>query len=518
MSDIAAGQETRLEPALDQSPELTPPELSRWERFANWTSERKYGLGIGIAASAVAVGAVAAEHVAGPQDWKALDIASVGEFIISHGGGAAGTVLLGLGATETAYRWATKGGSPANKANFELGDRGVAQPGIQKDKSELRKSWDKIRRGVALPALGILALSSAFMINQGINEGPQQSISAMADGAAKAAGTTTDNIFWAFQPGTNHFMDRSDISPETIAEIQRYATSSVPSDMQALAFKADLTTVPTQHSSSQAGLVMRTENIDGEHPSPLTPKVKEGALCKVVDERCVLDAGELIVDAKEGLSIGQSVEIQGSPYKVVAFSQESQSLLDRLVVYTGMSEADRQKDYFGLAIEANSKADIEKMIKDLHLEQQLSAETTDELLEYTKDFWEHNGTPLVALLVLDTMLLGTASLAAYKQSKYEENRNHYGLLRSLGMGKRELRRQMRIDSTLTTAKAIVPAYAGAAAIEIFLNSSLPGFHTELNPLMVGGAAGLLLASQVAAGMWEVRKFCKEAPKDQMSQA
>lgn len=369
--------------------------------------------------------------------------------------------------------------------------------------------------GSLLPALGIGALSTALMIEDGIHEGANRNINSIEESIASES--NNESVTWFLQDGTGHFMNDSVITSEQFEAIQEHISNGdLGADAPVLApFRRDLVTLPTPYSDNQASMII---SVDSSGPgAALLPDVqKESALCELVDDTCALEKDEIIVDEGEGFVVGDQVSIRGDEYTVVAHPETPQSLVNRLIAYSGSKAGEQTDDHYGFVSVSKSNDSLSALINTAN-SVELQALSTDEFLAKNEDFWSHNGTPLLILLIADIAVFGGATFASTKRFEQERNAAAVATLQAIGMTKRQLAEQELARNTIMTAKGVVPGALGAVATTQFINSALPGFEGKVTPGMVFGSTGLILAVQGLATLKSIRQTNRRSPIEAMKQ-
>jgi hypothetical protein len=455
-----------------------------------------------MAAGALTTSGYVISHAEAP-DFKSVNITQIGGDFIDYGEETA-PVLLGAAVLQLLL---VAGGSFKGNLRF-------AWEGLE---TQNPNPYRKAVRGAVLPAVAITALSTAFMINDGLRTGPDHNIEAMVASIESAAGSKAagKEVVLGLSPGTYHFMDESRVPADVIKKITVAEAQDLdPEVSDIVPFKADLTSISTPYNRRQASLVLSSANIN-RHPSPITPEVKPGAICELEGDHCVLKPNELIVDDNEGLAVGDTTMIHGQEFKVVALSKEAQSIINRLIVYSGMETGN--ENYFGFAALANSESDVEDLIYKLGLQDQLSAESAEEFIKYNREFWQQNVTPLIILMVGDILLFAGATFLAARRYEQERNKSLMASMRAMGMSKRQLAEQQAARCTLLTAKGVLPAYLAATLSQEGINSILAGFHAELKPEMLALSSASILAVQLAATAGSLASFNKKPLIEQLKQ-
>ena len=440
----------------------------------NW---RKLAFG-GALGLAVAGGAYVTEN--GVPDLKNVDITEVGRTLIDATEEAA-PYLLGAAGLQIASMAFTRGGKQKlNMAYLGLG----RYP---------EKRHQRLMAGALLPTIGVTCLSTALMIEDGIHTGANKNISSMVTSLEEEY--PGKEIAWTLQSGSNHFMNDSDISPEVVQNIS--ATEQVTNGTFLTApFYRDLVTIPTPYSENQAGMII---SVSGA--SPILPEVKDGTICEQPTEpnQCDLKANEIILDADEGFEIGDSVEIRGHDFTVVGFPEEDQSLVNRLIAFTGVSEETiGDKDPYGFASLVENKEDALKMIEDLGLQDQVDILSTEQFLENNENFWSHNGTPLLILLIGDIAIFAGVTFSSMKKFEQERDRPVLATLRAIGTSSGQIAQQQYARTTIQTAKGVIPGFAAAEVSTLAINQLLPGFSGDVTPKMVMASTALALGVQMAS--------------------
>lgn len=499
MNNNGGSFEANAQPVLEAQA-LQPENPSRWERMQDWFHDRKETIQRVAATAALAGGLAGGAYVISQHetpDFKEVNITEIGRNAIDAGEAIA-PFIIGLAAADVA----SMSLSLTGRKNLRL-----AWEGISPNSGNYYKT---LVAGSLLPIIGITALSNALLIEDGLRSGPSQNIETMARGIRTSAGPLGEGakVVWGLQPGTKHFMNESSISTDAIEKIEAAVAANQSGDVKVIEpFDIKLTTIPTEHNDRQAGLIIYSDGVAGM-PSAISPEVKLGATCDVIDAKCLLKPGELVVDDNEGLSIGDTVKIQGHDFNVVGFSKESQSLINRLVAYTALPEK-KPENYFGFAAMANSQQDVEQMIHDLRLTDKINVESTAELIEFNKEFWSQNGTPLIMLMVGDILIFAGATFISTRRYEQERNKSLIAGMEAIGMSKRQFAQQQRARATILTAKGVLPAAVAAAASEQFINSVLTGFHSELTPSMLAVSTATILAVQLGAPLTSKLPFGKK---------
>ena len=490
----------------DQADEVIARRPNALARGGNWL--RKHWKGVAVAGSMATATAFGATHSQAVLDidyslLKEIDISTIGRTFIDAAEAVSPVALGGAGLGLAAMTRNRPG-----RTNLQLAWRGLAP-----NKHNAAK---RLVAGAMLPALGIGAISNALMIESAIHKGANPNIiSTDRDVTAQYPGK---QLIWNMEAGTHHFMDDSQLSHTTFGRVEQAIESGdYPGVVAAQPFYRDLVTIPTKFSGNQAGMVFSVPAA-GDKPSPMLPTVKAGAECKVVDERCALKPNEIIIDEGEGFKVGDTVKIRDHEFTVVAFPKEDQSLVNRLIAYTGVDEAENQdKNYFGFASVVDSKEAATKMIADLGLTDQLDQETTPEFLEANDDFWYHNGTTLLFLLIADITLFGGATFATMSKNEQERNTSVIATMRAFGTTDRQLVIQQQARAAIMTGKGIIPGAGGAVAATAVINKALVGFHGETSPKMIAGAAGIILLTKAGATAKNMRSMRNESIVENMKQ-
>lgn len=457
------------------------------KKVGNWLKQHWRGVTF---AGALAVGTIGGAAYVATHDVdyaglaKQIDIAAVGRDLIDAAE-VGGPVLLGA-------------------AGLHLGLLGTTRPG-RKDLQLARRGLNsnnhgvlrRVAAGALLPAIGVGALTNALMIEQGIHKGADANIVSIDRGITTQF--PNKKIMWDMENGTSHFMNDSQITHEQFSRVQTAISSGkYPGVYGAQPFFRDLVTIPTRFNGEQAGMVFSLSGL-GDKPSPALPEVKPGALCKIVDERCNLKPNDIIIDENEGFKIGDEVDIRGHKFNVVAFPKQDQSLVNRLIAYTGVDEEKvKDRNYFGFITLVDSEEEAKKMMAGIGISNQLDQETTAEFIDANNAFWFHNGTTLMFLMIADISLFAGTTFAAIKNFEHERNLPVIATMKALGTSARQLAVQQYARSSMITAKGVIPGFAGAAVATEAINKNLVGFHGETTWQMAGAASGLVLLTQFAA--------------------
>jgi len=282
--------------------------------------------------------------------------------------------------------------------------------------------------------------------------------------------------------------------------MEALAAARVPGVMAVVPFKADLTDIATQDNPNQASLVLSVVPDNGAGTSAITPEVRPGAACTVVEDRCALKPNELIVDAGEGLQVGDTTEIRGETATVVGLAKAPQSLMGRPVMFKGLTEHDLKSGYSGFVTIADSHEAAEDMLVQLDLNDDIHAQTPAELLERNKDFWNRNGTPLIMLLVANTAMFGTVTFAALRRGEQERTRPQVASLRAMGTSRLQIAGLQFTRMALETGRSVLPAAAIAKGLEFSIGAMMTGFHGTVTPATIAASTGMIVAIQTAAGL------------------
>ena len=470
--------------------ELPPPTAHASKGFVRRTG--------GVASAVTMFGALAggayALHEAPDLDLKAVDVAAIGREGIA--GLELGAPWL-LGAT--GFGTLVMARNRSGRTRLTLAARGLSAHDATKG------GMQRVLAGAALPAVTATSFATGFMIDQGIRDNPNQSVESIAGSVQRAAGED-QAVTWAFKPGTKHFMNQSFIAQDTVNQVRAGADDSPITSVSV--YKTDLTTVPTANNPDQAGLKVAVENAPGQ-PSPATPEVEADAICEIVQERCVLGPHDLIVDSGEGLAIGDTVEIHDDTYTVVAHPQQAQSLLNRLTVYSGLSQEEREEGYSGMVAISPSTQDVETLIAQLGLEGKLDTQTTEELKQYNEEFWSGNGTPLIVVLEAIACTLGMGIALKLARDERNNARPQLATMSAIGFSRGDVAKVRAARATLNTAKGAAVALPAQMAIEKVVDSIMPGFDVTLQPQTVGASAALILGMQLAGGVMRQKRTLAE---------
>lgn len=354
--------------------------------------------------------------------------------------------------------------------------------------------------GIAVPAAGITALSTAFMIQTEVAEGPNRMVESQV-AAVQEAAPTGKTITFNWEVGTEHYMEGSHIAAadvtNTLAALQ---AARVPGVQTIIPFKADLTDIRTKDNPNQASLIISVVPDNANGTSAIAPEVRPGAICETVNDRCALRPHELVVDAGEGLEIGDTTEVRGETATVVGFAEESQSLMGRPVMFKGLTERDLRSGYSGFVTVADSHEAAEDMLVQLGLDENIHAQTPGELLERNKDFWNRNGTPLIMLLVANTAMFATVTFTALRRGERERTRSQMAAMRSLGTSRAQIAGLQFSRLALEAGRSVIPAAAIAKGLELGIGAMMTGFHGTVTPATIAASTGMVVAIQTAAGL------------------
>ncbi len=352
---------------------------------------------------------------------------------------------------------------------------------------------------VLTPLVGVIALASAFAIEQEVRQGPGRAIDQLV------VDTDPARTWWLLQDGSDHFMNNSTLPTGTAEAVTALATTADGVDW-AYPFWAVLVQVDLARSPLTA-LVFGAG--DNETVSPLSPRVSSDANCRVVNERCALDDDQIIVDANNGMRIGDLVEIRGSAFTVAGISQSPRGMLNRPVLFVNHAGFERIEgsgiEPFGAVLggDAGPVADLVKHVADPEF---VDLVATASLRSANERFWTGNGTPLLLLLVLLICAFAGAAMFAARQTEHERNRAIVGTLRAIGLNRWSAIELDLAQSALTVLKVTVPAWLIASALIVGANRAILGFTADLTLNHVIGATGLLvLVAQTSAAVLAFRE-------------
>ena len=434
------------------------------------------------------IGTYAATHPS--PDWKAAHVADIVHTGIEDLELAAPFIL-----TAAAVGTGSMLRNEAGIMKLKMAARGLTSTELSS--STWRGTGRRLLRQAMIPAIGIAAAGTAFTIESGLINGTNNAIQSMAAVVPAGAEGHTN---WVYRDGALHLMDDSDVARKSVEKLTAAVElGSVPGVSKVLAaMKTTLTVIPTAHNRNQAGLLISVDNTPDGLPSKVTPPVEPGALCEVQDERCVLAPNEIEVDKDEGYKIGETLTVQGRPYKVVAFAETHQSILNREVAYSGLSEAQKTEGYSWLIVEADSKQAVENGLGQLGLSSELSTETTKEFLKANQDVWTGNGSTLLGLLILDLSVFASTTFLMSRQAEQIRNKQLIATVEAIGAGTGDIVAIERAGVAMKTALAVPFAYLASKASEFYVvNTVVPGFHGKFTLPMLGASTALFGVAQAA---------------------
>lgn len=494
------------EAALETDANTAPVETSTTQDDAGFLMRtvehaKRHWRGVMLAVG-IGVATLAGAELSDGVDPKEHDITEIGRGFIDFA--ELTSPLLVTGAAAHVASLAT---SRDRKTQLNLAWRGLSGS----DSMSFKKA---VVAGSLLPALGIGALSTALMIEDGIHEGANRNINSINDSVM--SNSPQAQVTWFLQSGTHHFMNDSEISQDTFDTIQSEVEDRADGGSVVVAFQRDLVTLPTIYSDNQASMII---SVDANGPGiEVLPQVQvESATCDVVNGTCRLDSNEIIVDEGEGFEVGDSIKIRNQDYTVVAHPENKQSLVNRLIAYTGGDASVTSEDYYGFVSVSAAPDSVAGLVEELDRDKSIEALTTDEFLSANEDFWAHNGTPLLILLIGDIAIFGGATFASTKRFEQERNAAVTATLQAIGMTKMQLAEQELARNTITTMKGVIPGAIGALATTKFISSALPGFEGKLTPGMIFGSTGLILAVQGLTTARAIRQTNKRSPVEAMKQ-
>jgi hypothetical protein len=171
-------------------PVRTDTSPSFWHRYTEKAKSKKALVGASImAAGALTTSGYVISHAEAP-DFKSVNITQIGGDFIDYGEETA-PVLLGAAVLQLLL---VAGGSFKGNLRF-------AWEGLE---TQNPNPYRKAVRGAVLPAVAITALSTAFMINDGLRTGPDHNIEAMVASIESAAGSKAagKEVVLGLSPGT----------------------------------------------------------------------------------------------------------------------------------------------------------------------------------------------------------------------------------------------------------------------------------------------------------------------------
>jgi hypothetical protein len=390
----------------------------------------------------------------------------------------------------------------------------LSRSGLSTHSGDMRK---KLLAGAGLPAAVMACFMNADMIQHGLSSNPNEALDAMElsiGDAASREGFVVDGktVTFELEKGTEDFMNDSRIPRATGDElIQKLAVEGTP----AAPFTREL--VHIEKNASEPGFVVGFRDAPGR-PSPLSPRiVTETAQCETVDQQCVLQPHEIILDENEGYEIGATVNIRGEDYEVVAFTQTPHSLIHREVGYVEMDE--NPSEYYGVVALTDNPEDIAHTADAIPSDKHLEMLTIDELKENNKKFWDGSSMPLVLLMDASILGLGAGMFTMMRRNEQTRDAQLIGMARAVMLSNRDVGLMQQTRLLMQTVGGASVAWVAGKAIEVdVLNKVVAGFHTDLSPTMVAGAAGLVWASQTLPARWTNRQQGKIPPAQLMKQA
>lgn len=356
----------------------------------------------------------------------------------------------------------------------------LAHRGLQEVRGGRWRLW---LAGTMLPLLAMSALNAALAIEAEIRSGPNRMLDTVQSMAPDSATGTT---YWVLERGTGHFMNTSRVEADAVDSRSHGIEAVAP-------FWADLTNIRRGDGSDQTGLVLGGPLLSG---AVVSPPVRAGATCELQRGRCVLRAGEAIVDQGDGYALGEELSIQDEVVRVVGFFQQPPSLLNRSVVFTSTDHASEPP--FGLLVVATD-------FDALHLAIDGSGSpvdvlSIDDLRRGNTTFWAGNGTPILTMLVVLIAVFGAASIFATRRSEHEATRDVRWTIRALGLTRGEGRQLDLARSLLTVVLAAAPAAAISAVLVAALNTAVLGFHASVSVSTSLAAMGLTAMAAGSAGV------------------
>ncbi len=375
--------------------------------------------------------------------------------------------------------------------------------------------------GTLIPAIGAIALTTSFSIEEEIRTGPNRVISAIE--ADISDQDDNRDLYWVLQDDTDYFMNTSSISFDDKKEQKNFfAQAENNNELDILPFHLDLTEIdmPQNHRHNhQPALVIGAPSEDKTTPSPIYPET-ETSDCMKAENSCVLESDELIIDTNEGINIGDTITVRGEEYNVAGLAKDSRSLLNRLAVFTSQEGVERfrksdDNSYYGLAVEAESLEDIEELLQEFGMDDSQEILSTEELLDNNSEFWEGNGTTLMMLLIMNISAFGGISMYERKRAEQEYNRSDIATLRSLGMSVKDIAQIDFARATITTAKASIPVMPVSYVVSEMSNVGIAGFNSEIDSAMVAGAAGTILTAKTAGVALLTKRLRKISPAENL---
>lgn len=342
----------------------------------------------------------------------------------------------------------------------------------------IRGRWRQRTAGTLLPFICIAALVASFAIENEIRNGPNR----MLDVLVCAAPGSEAGKFWILESGTDHFMNTSTLP----AGVQRDLAG-----IGAVPFWAELATISRPASGEAVtGLILGGADEVGRIQSP---RVESGSRCELLDGRCQLKIGEVVVDRSDGYQLGEVLTVRDEQLVVVGFFEQPTSLLNRSVVFAN-SAAFTNDAPFGLVAVGADLPDLRT-----HLEGSgVQIVTTDELRSANSRFWAGNGTPILMMLILLIAGLGASSIYATRRAEHEATRHVTATVRSIGLRSGEA---FEIDLARGLFAVFVPALPAVlvgAVLVGFLNSAVLGFHAAVDLRTGLAAIGTVVAATCVA--------------------
>ncbi|MGH1502968.1 MAG: hypothetical protein ACRBI6_05390 [Acidimicrobiales bacterium] len=389
-----------------------------------------------------------------------VDIPAIARAIVG-GIATVGPILCAVG---VAYVSAALLGPRPRRARYALARRGFDPEG----------HLIPLDRGVVLATAAIVSLAVSFAIEEEVRVGPNRAIDQLLPEGAET---------WVLQHGTDHFMNNSAIDPASAEQV--------------LAQLSDMGEGAVLVSGTLASVTVGEDRVTGfvfALPTSQNPVPRRGHTCESEsDQPCLLPRSGAIVDAGEGVGIGDSISVRGVPLEVVAHPERPRSLLNRLVVYVdheAFARIEPGSRYFAIA----TTAPVAELGP---LPAGLEALSTDELRQRNEAFWAGNGTPLLLLLILLVMTFASTALYGALRTDYDRHRRLLSTLWALGQTRTEMLDTFLLRSLHLTALAAPPAAALSWILMAASSATILGFNGRITLLHLLGATGSVIACSLA---------------------
>jgi putative ABC transport system permease protein len=242
---------------------------------------------------------------------------------------------------------------------------------------------------------------------------------------------------------------------------------------------------------------------------------------RLVEGRAAPGPGEVIVDRvfarSEGLDLGDTVDIAGRPLRVSGIGAGGNSLITkyawaRLDDVAALVGSPGTVSYFVLRAAPGMSAD--RLARDTRTAVAgIVATTADEFVSQSTADIRESFLPILFVLVIIALLVGTAVIGLTIYTSVLEKRREYGVLKAIGFSNRRLLGIVWRQSLAAGMLGFLVGVPLTVVVSALIQRALPDFATALRPLDIVIAAGGAAVMSVLASFLPVRPVTRLDPAE-----